>query len=235
MEDFSGLHIFHKLARGQHIVVEAFGSSNTQRRLPGMTWFDFVELAFKQHYGGGCGNFINCGIGGDTSSGLLARYQRDLDAYKPDLVIITIGGNDSSTLKNISKAQFKKNLLDLQKRIADMGAEVIFQTYYACMLDQLEQEMADKMLANMQSIREVAKQTASSLQDHYQRWQLLQEQQPELYSMLMLDPMHVNETGNALLGLDLLASLKVPPPASLQHSYKAAFFAQQLINQLARQ
>ena len=47
---FAKLKIFRKLAEQQHISIVAFGSSNTQRRLSGMTWFDYVELGFKNQY-----------------------------------------------------------------------------------------------------------------------------------------------------------------------------------------
>ena len=95
MSSFSQLNFFQKLASKEPVVIEAFGSSNTQRRLPGMTWFDYIELGFKAVYGGGCGTFINAGIGGDTSKMLLDRFDRDVAPFHPDAVIITVGGNDS--------------------------------------------------------------------------------------------------------------------------------------------
>lgn len=232
MSPFSKLKIFQKLANKQTIIVEAFGSSNTQRRLPGMTWFDYVELGFKEVHGVGCGTFINSGVGGHTSKMLVERFDRDVRPFCPDLVIITVGGNDSNPVHAVSSRQFRDNLLELQRRIADLGGEVIFQTYYACMLEQLTPEMAAKMQENMQLIRDVAAETNSPLQDHYARWSRLREQCPKIYQLLMTDAMHVNCEGNAVLGLDLLRSLSVDMPQNFAGDFKAGYFGQQLLDML---
>jgi acyl-CoA thioesterase-1 len=38
--------------------------------------------------------FVNCGIGGDTSAGLLSRFQADVVARRPQAVILLGGAND---------------------------------------------------------------------------------------------------------------------------------------------
>jgi lysophospholipase L1-like esterase len=232
MNLFSQLNFFQKLACEEPVIIEAFGSSNTQRRCPGMTWFDYIELGFKKVYGGNCGIFINAGIGGNTSKMLLERFDRDVSPYHPDLVIITIGGNDSVPSRNISCQQFRENLLELHSRVTKLGGQVVLQTYYACMLEQLEPEMAERMLENMQTIRDVAAETGSPLQDHYTRWSRLQHHCPQLYQMLMGDAMHVNADGNSLLGLDLLRSFAVEIPKNFVDAFKVGFFGQQLLDLL---
>ena len=54
----------------------SFGSSNTERYLPGLHWFDCFELALKQKYGR-IHTCINTGLSGDTSRGLLERFEDD--------------------------------------------------------------------------------------------------------------------------------------------------------------
>ena len=88
----SDLKIWGMLERHEFISVVAFGASNTQRYLPGTHWFDYVEMAFKNQFGGGCGHFVNSGISGNTTVDLLNRFDRQCAFYKPDLVIMTIGG-----------------------------------------------------------------------------------------------------------------------------------------------
>ncbi len=234
MSLFSQLNFMQKLANGEAVVIEAFGSSNTQRRLPGMTWFDYLELGFKATYGAGCGTFINAGIGGDTSKMLLDRFDRDLRPFRPDLVIITVGGNDSNPVHNISTQQFRDNLLELHRRITDLGGQVLFQTYYACMIEQLSAEMAERMLYNMQQIRDLAAATGSPLQDHYARWGRLQKHCPKIYQLLMTDAMHVNGDGNSVLGLDLLRSFAVEMPQDFAEAFKTGYFGQQLLDLLEK-
>ena len=51
------------------------------------TWPQLVENKVKV-------TVLNRGIGGDTSGGLLARFQQDVVQNKPDLVVILSGTND---------------------------------------------------------------------------------------------------------------------------------------------
>ena len=229
---FAKLKIFRKLAEQQHISIVAFGSSNTQRRLSGMTWFDYVELGFKNQYGGGCGTFINAGIGGDTAEMMLARFDRDVLAYRPDLVIVTVGGNDSNPPRNVTLEQFRSNLLEIQKRVAAFGGEVLFQTYYALLLNDLPPEMADRMKRNMQTVRNVAEETGSLLQDNYLRWNRMRDRFPEVHKLLMKDAMHVTADGNAVIGMDLLRSFGLKLPEEFIRECRIGYLGQALLDAL---
>ena len=46
-------------------------------------------------------NIINSGIGGDTATTGLARLDRDVIAYHPDLVVVSFGLNDTEILREI--------------------------------------------------------------------------------------------------------------------------------------
>lgn len=98
----------------------AFGSSNTERFLPGMHWFDVLDLAICRTYGR-IHHCIDTGIGGHTSADLLARFDDDATFYRPHLVIITIGGNDCNPDKAISADAFRANLHELHRRFQLMG------------------------------------------------------------------------------------------------------------------
>lgn len=57
---------------------------------------------------------INAGIGGHSSAMILRRYQRDVLAQKPDLIILLAGTNDSiNSYAAVSPDVFKQNLLKL--------------------------------------------------------------------------------------------------------------------------
>ncbi len=81
----------------------AFGSSNTERRIHGLHWFDWLELGIAQTYGR-VHTFVNTGVGGDTTYGLLARFDEDVARYAPHVVFVTIGGNDSKPDSGIDEA-----------------------------------------------------------------------------------------------------------------------------------
>ncbi len=66
---------------------------------------------------------INAGVPGDTTASALRRLKRDVLSQKPDIVLITLGGND---LKNgISKAVAFSNLKKIVESIHNSGAGVI--------------------------------------------------------------------------------------------------------------
>ena len=86
--------------------IAALGSSNTQRRLMGMHWFDYIELGCKAQFGKGSVLCCNMGVGGETASDLLNRFDRDCGRFAPHLAIITCGGNDSKPAMNFSRQEF---------------------------------------------------------------------------------------------------------------------------------
>ena len=66
---------------------------------------------------------INAGVPGDTTARALKRLQRDVLARSPDLVLITLGGND---LKNgVAKDTAFNNLEHIVESIQGQGARVI--------------------------------------------------------------------------------------------------------------
>jgi lysophospholipase L1-like esterase len=66
---------------------------------------------------------INAGVPGDTTARALKRLQQDVLARSPDLVLITLGGND---LKNgVAKDTAFKNLEHIVESIQGQGARVI--------------------------------------------------------------------------------------------------------------
>ncbi|MGD9327011.1 MAG: arylesterase [Desulfobacterales bacterium] len=66
---------------------------------------------------------INAGVPGDTTASALTRLQRDVLSRFPDMVLITLGGND---LKNgVAKEVAFKNLKRIVKSIQGQGARVV--------------------------------------------------------------------------------------------------------------
>lgn len=66
---------------------------------------------------------INTGVPGDTTGRALMRLERDVLSKNPDIVMITLGGND---LKNgVSRDTAFRNLRQIVESIQKHGAEVI--------------------------------------------------------------------------------------------------------------
>jgi len=199
--------------------VVAFGSSNTERRLPGMHWFDCLDLACHNRFGK---KFVmlNSGRGGNTTADLLARMERDCLSHRPDLVIITIGGNDSFAGRGISRDEYRQNLETLLGRLLSIGADPVLQTYYAFDLTELPPENGSAFLANMEIVRETARAHGCPLVDHLGRWEPLRQRCPNVYRRLLVDACHLNPTGNLLMGLDLVRffGLELPETPDLREA-----------------
>lgn len=214
--------------------IAALGSSNTQRRVMGMHWFDYIELACKFHFGKGSVLCCNMGVGGEKAGDLLNRFDRDCGRFEPHLAIITCGGNDSFPDHNVSAQEFYDNMHTLYDNFSALGTIVFFQTYYACDLERLAPAYAEKLVEFMQIIRNVAKDCNTFVQDNFVRWAPLYENDKELYRSLMIDNLHVNEHGNAVIGLDWLDTFQLEAPDMMKKACTAAGFARKTLDLWAK-
>lgn len=71
---------------------------------------------------------INAGIAGNTTKNLLLRLDKDCLTYKPDLTILMVGTNDMVKGKNLTLAEYKKNLIQLVDAIQQSGSKVLLMT-----------------------------------------------------------------------------------------------------------
>ena len=217
------------LQPGEKAVILTYGSSNTERFLPGMHWCDILELALRDTYGR-FHQCINTGLCGDTSRGLLQRFEKDAARFHPKMVILTIGGNDRDPVHNIPPEQFALNLRDLQRRFADIGCRTVFQTYYA--VDPARIGDLGSFHCYMDLVRQAAHDTGSDLVDHLVRWEAFQQAYPERYLDLMLDGFHVNPGGNTILGHYLSRHVGAKPASTTDTFWDEALSILQLMDEL---
>ena len=72
-------------------------------------WTTLLKSSFSKE--GKNLEIINSSISGDTTSGGLSRINRDLNTYKPDFVLVELGGNDA--LRGYPISRIKQNLLKI--------------------------------------------------------------------------------------------------------------------------
>ncbi len=127
-------------------------------------------------------NVINAGIGGDKATGGLARFDRDVAPYHPDLVVVGYALNDSGHGKE-GLAEYKAALSGLVEKIHAMGAECILLTPNS-MNDRVSPHLTDPVMKNaaaafihvdldlyVNTMREVAATYGVPVCDVYARWQ----------------------------------------------------------------
>lgn len=205
---------FHKLIHSsQYFRFVGLGSSNTEHFLSGMHWLEILDIGIKQTrkaYNPSRNHVcINSGIGGDTTVLALARFERDVAFYKPDITLVTLGLNDANPTQGISTEQFKSNLIQIVNQLRDLGSLPLLQTYYSCPPERVNAPRYATLLENMDRTREIASEMDVILIDQFPRWELLRLNFPDLYEPLMEDHLHLNRHGNLLMGLELCRALQL--------------------------
>jgi len=132
---------------------------------------------------------INAGVPGDTTAGALQRLERDVLSKSPDLVLITLGGND---LKNgVSKQVAFENLKAIVTSIQSIGGRVI--------LGGLKFPLRDRGFG--QGYAELAEETGADLI-------------PDIFAgimgnqKLMSDPIHPNDEGYKIMAQKFLDAMR---------------------------
>ena len=217
----SRLRIFQHIDEGAHVHVLALGSSNTEHFMVGAHWFDYVNFGLMHKYRRWTSDrssvdnpalCLNAGTSNNTTAELLARFDRDVAPFRPDLVILTCGINDANPNRNVSKEQFRDNLVELRARVNALGGDVLFQTYYSCDAEQLAKTRPD-WLANYEPYNNIVREVAGDfVNDNFTRWERLRKYDVKAYRLLMRDNLHLNPEGNAVIGLDLVRLLDLVLP-----------------------
>ena len=94
--------------------------------------------------------FVNASISGDTTSGGLARLPEALERFKPNVVVIELGGNDG--LRGYSLKDMRENLTAMVDASETAGASVLllgmqipsnYDTAYTRRFAEIFQKVAD--------------------------------------------------------------------------------------------
>ena len=135
-------------------------------------------------------NIIDSGISGDGTMGGIARLDRDVLSYHPDLVVVSYGLNDAAIGGLDGLDGYGQRLEEMFRRITEMGAECIFltenmmNTKTSCHLkDSLFIHLAEQfakvendgvLAAYFERAKEVAKANGVKVCDCYAKWKKMQ-------------------------------------------------------------
>lgn len=116
-----------KLRAGQLRIV-AIGSSSTTGLWmldPAKTYPQVLRRELATLHPGSAVTVVNSGRVGDTIPGNLSRFQRDVFAYQPDLVIWQLGTNDVAWGDPVDGLKLKARLLQGVQALKASGADVV--------------------------------------------------------------------------------------------------------------
>ncbi len=127
-------------------------------------------------------NLINAGIAGDCAPGGLARFDRDVAAYHPDLVVIGYALNDSGRGAE-GLETYREAMSALVEKTLSLGVECIVLTPNS-MNDRVSPSLHDEFMRNIaasftqvdldsyvNTAREVAAAHGVPVCDVYKKWQ----------------------------------------------------------------
>jgi acyl-CoA hydrolase len=138
---------------------------------------------------------VNAGISGDTSAGALQRLPGLLEEHKPQLVLVTLGGNDM--LRRLPQGQTTANLGRMLALAKAHGAKAV-------LLATPKPSLAGAAFNNLSAAefyREVAKESQVPL---------IEDAMAEVLSDTRLkgDQLHPNAAGHAQLATKIFEALK---------------------------
>jgi lysophospholipase L1-like esterase len=99
-------------------------------------WTTIISEKLNKRCGDTFGNIevINSGVGGNTSREALARIDKDVIAYEPDIVLVEFGGNDVTDVtyelhREVSLYEFRMNINEIYNKIVAADARMVLLTF----------------------------------------------------------------------------------------------------------
>lgn len=168
-------------------------------------------------------NVYNAGVGGNTTTAALARFDRDVLRHRPRVVVMQFGINDAAvdvwktppvTQPRVDAATYESNLRELVAKAREAKAKVILMTTNPVTWTSRLKELYGKppydpgkaegfdvpVLAGYNDIiRRVAKELGTGLVDVRAAWEAHAAKPDASFNDLLLDGMHPNDRGHALV------------------------------------
>lgn len=217
------------LSAAEPATIVTFGDSTTATRGPLVVYSMILAKELPQQ--GLPVKVINAGIGGNTTQNAIARFEKDVLAKQPDLVVIQFGINDSAVdvwkdppakASRVSQKQYEANLRSLIDQLQQRDIKVILMTsnslrwiprikklYGKPPYDPDDPQGFNLFLKDYaQSVREIAREKQVPLVDIYAAFEEFDKQPDQSTDDLLLDGMHPNTAGQRKVADLLIPQIK---------------------------
>jgi acyl-CoA thioesterase I len=203
------------LKKGDQIV--AMGDSITQ----GAGYLKMTDQVLAEQYPElALPKIINAGVSGNKAENMVARFEKDVIAKKPNVVTISVGINDVwHRLKEPHKdevlAKYTENVTKMVDLAQAAGAKVIIIAP-TLIQEDLANEGNKRLLMYVAAQREIAKAKHCTFIDLHQMFRTALEKRPEQFAKsakghyYTSDGVHMAAPGNAIMAIAVLKGLGVP-------------------------
>jgi lysophospholipase L1-like esterase len=201
----------------KQFTIVAFGDSITAPRKGIIVYSDLLRKKFE----GRSVNVINAGVGGNTTAHAKERFEKDVLAHDPDLVIMQFGNNDSAVdvwkdppadKPRVSVEKYEENLRGMISTLKKRGVKVILVTPLPTRWTPKLKEMygkppydpTDPNGFNFQKkeyiakLKNIAKDKKVPLIDLFSVYFEYDRQEGQVMDELFIDGMHPNDKGQRI-------------------------------------
>ncbi len=197
--------VAHKLAIGGAITIVAIGSSSTAgagATTPAMNYPNRLALELTHHFGSHSITVINRGVNGEEIDDMFKRFDSDVIAIRPDLVLWQLGTN--SIIRDQRLADHDTLVHRGLKKIRAIGADVVL----------IDPQFAPQIIlrrgfkSEVQLIAEIAKQEDVNLFHRFalmKRWNDVDHIAFE--SFISPDGLHMNDWGYGCMAKGLAIAI----------------------------
>jgi acyl-CoA thioesterase-1 len=151
--------------------------------------------------------WINTGVSGEVTDGLLANFDFRVARFRPAFVSVNLGMNDCV---HLTPANFRKNLVELVKKIRRLGAVPVLQVPNTVTSSNHIAKLAEFSAI----IREVAKKNEVVLIDHKAAWETRAGAPDKVPANWLNDGIHPNGLGHAEMAKTMFRELGIFDPGS---------------------
>lgn len=221
-EASAGLAAVTHLVRGPVPVTWVFtGDSITHGALFTEGWRSFVEH-FSERIRWELRRFddvvINTGACGESITGLQQRLEQRVLRFRPDVVLILFGMNDSLA-GPAGRQAFRSGLEDVTSRIRVSGAIPVLQTpnrvYFPYAASRRD------LPAYVEIVRDVAVRNEVPLIDHWRHWETIKPNPLAHLDWLQDQSIHPNHFGHREMARLICTAFDIFDPASLTCRYNS--------------
>lgn len=199
------------------MTIVAFGDSTTAPRSGVVPYASQLDWAFADQ--GRNVRVINAGVRGDTTAKASERFESDVLAHDPDIVIIQFGINDAAVdvWRNASEPrvpidEYEANIEQFVTMLQQQGTRVILMTPTPLRWTSTLRELYGKppydpedpdgfnviLRDYVERVREVARRTGATLVDSFAAFEQYGAVEGQSVDDLLLDGMHPNSEGHSL-------------------------------------
>ena len=168
-------------------------------------WPEMLGIAIQEIYTNSKALIVNSGLSGDTTTGALARLERDVLVHQPDVVVVMFGMND---IVRLPPDQFRDNLLKIVHLSQSSGAAVIVSTQNNIVETDASGSRTNQKLAEFADvIRQVGRSEQIPVADCLAAYEAVRARDERAWLMLLSDPFHPNINGHKRIAEQVAAAI----------------------------